>query len=147
MKNLSNFRKACVLSVISIILLSCKTEKMEPLIESRKDLTGSWVVTRVLQNSNDITENLELNEFKLVFEAGNYSFVNQNIPFIVDGDGQWAFNDPQFPFSINFTPANGEAKHSKIDFPITGSARELTLTFDLGCYRNVYQFTLRPENK
>jgi hypothetical protein len=131
---------------------SCKTENLVPKVnESVKNIDGTWKIASATLNGTDILNTIpddmtHLSGFGITFKEGKYTLTNP-IPFIVDTDGTFKFNDPQYPFDIRFTPTgtNTEVK-STFQFPVVQGQRRVTLTFSPGCSKNVYIYTLKKDN-
>ncbi|MBL4676929.1 MAG: DUF5004 domain-containing protein [Mucilaginibacter sp.] len=143
---------AFVLLVYVLGAASCKTDKLVPdVIESNKSISGTWAIASATQNGRELI-NLpngmtHLAEFKITFtDDGKYTVENP-VPFIVSGNGQYKFNDPQYPFDIAFT-ADGAQAPVKSTFlsPNVQGDRRITLTFSPGCDKNVYKYTLKRTN-
>lgn len=130
---------------------SCKTDKLVPEVtESTKDINGTWTIVSATQNGRELM-NLpngmtHLAEFKITFADGKYTVENA-VPFIVSGNGQYKFNDPQYPFDISFTADGGQAGvKSTFLFPVVNGERRFTITFSPGCDKNIYKYTLKRTN-
>ena len=132
------------------LLLGCKTSKTN-LVEPVKDISGDWKVTKVIQNNVDITAFVtDLQQFTITFNKDNTYKLTGQLPFMVSQSGNWAFNDPQYPFALSFTPMGGTVVSSNISFPIVGEGYQIGLKFTTGCngvYQNNYQYTLNPVTK
>ena len=70
----------------------------------------------------------------------------KGVPFIVTHNGKWAFNDPQYPFSLIFTPTDSPSVSTPFLFPVANGVRNIVLTFSPGCPSNTYQYTLQKVN-
>ena len=130
-------------ALLVLFFSTCKKTSPTNGLESDKTLTGSWKIVRVLQNNTDITTELDISKFTVKFTDDSYVLENQQVPFIVSKNGKWAFNDPQYPFTISFNQeGSATAVKSDLFFPIVGETRQLTITFNAGCEKNSYQYTL-----
>ena len=70
--------------------------------ESAKNLSGTWKLQTVTRNGIDITKSMDFTRFQLQLkDDGTYSIQNY-LPFVVSGEGQWAVNDPQHPMQLSF---------------------------------------------
>ena len=133
------------LQIIMLVLVfsACEKTSAPGVLETPKSLDGDWKVIKVLQNTIDITSELDLTPFVIKFTGDTYTLQNQTVPFIVSKNGKWNFNNPENPFSLYFTPEGAAAPvKSELAFPIVGDNRQVTITFDAGCNRNIYQYTL-----
>jgi hypothetical protein len=132
--------------LVTALLTSCKTEKIAPVAESAKDIAGSWKVLKATRNGTDVTALIDFTQFRVNFDnAGNYTLVNR-MPFIVNANGQYALDDPNYPFNISFTPAGGQLTKTTFNYPIVSGARQINLTFSPGCTLNTYIYTLVKTN-
>ncbi|MGO3267946.1 MAG: DUF5004 domain-containing protein [Sphingobacteriaceae bacterium] len=118
------------------------------LDESAKNVTGSWQVTQITRNGEDLSERMDFSGFSIDFnEDGSYT-TSENLPFLVQGTGAYDLNDPQYPFSLVLTPSTSqEAVSIDFQFPIVDGKRQLNLTMSLGCSSNSYQYSLERINK
>ena len=146
--------KAIVILLAGCVLFaaSCKTENMVPVVnESVKNIDGTWKIASATLNGTDILNTIpddmtHLSGFGVTFTGGKYTLTNP-IPFIVDTDGTYTFNDPQYPFDISFTPTGATtAVKSTFQFPVVQGQRRVTLTFSPGCSKNTYVYTLKKDN-
>ena len=144
---MKNFTKVLVktfqLCLVILVFSTCKKTSVPVALESNKSLVGNWKIIKVLQNSTDITTQLDISKFTVKFTADSYVLENQQVPFIVAKNGKWAFNDPSYPFTVSFNQdGSSTAVKSDLFFPIVGDGRQLTITFNAGCEKNIYQYTL-----
>jgi len=139
--------KSTTLLLIALLigLASCSKEEM-PFIEPPKSIEGNWKIVKATRNGVDLTQRISFNEFRLVFDKGNTYRLNNLLPFIVSKNGNWAFDDPAYPFAISFTPEGSETatKVKTFSFPIVNGSRQLIISFSPGCDSNVYEYTLEP---
>jgi len=124
---------------------SCKVENLNPINEPVKDISGSWQVIKATRNGTDLTSIVDFSLFRVNFTAGNYTLVN-SLPFIVQQNGTYSLNNPQYPFQIIFTAAGGTPVATAFNYPIVDGQRILTLTFSPGCPQNSYVYTLQKVN-
>jgi len=145
--------KLCMLiSACSLLLaVSCKTEHLVPNTkEAVKDINGTWSITSATLNGSELLSlpdaMTHLSAFNITFADGKYTLSNP-VPFIVSTDGEYVFNDPQYPLDITFK-ATGAAKEAKSSFlfPVVEGKRRITLTFSPGCDRNIYKYTFKKIN-
>ena len=153
MKKLHKLSKAKLLFLIFPLLAwaSCKTENINPVAESTKDLTGTWRVIKATRNGTDLTAlvdtaNVNFNSFDVVFKGGNYTLVNA-LPFIVTANGTYSLDNPQYPFVITFKQTGSSTPISTaFTYPIVNGVRILTLVFSPGCPQNSYSYSLQKIN-
>lgn len=139
-------KQYCLLwALIALIWASCKVDRVLPVNESVKDISGSWKVLKASRNGTDLTTLVNFNQFRVKFDAkGTYTLVNP-LPFVVNQDGSYKLDDPNYPFKIAFTPTGGQTVGIVFNYPIVGGARQLNVTFSPGCTLNTYTYTLVKE--
>jgi len=126
-------------------LASCKVERLSPVAESTKDISGDWTVISATRNGTDLMSIVDFSQFKVSFKDGKYTLINK-LPFLVTKDGTYSFDDPQYPFKISFTAAGSPAVATAFTYPIVNGVRQLTLTFSPGCPGNTYVYTFKKAN-
>lgn len=124
---------------------SCKVERLSPVAESTKDISGDWTVISATRNGTDLMSIVDFSQFKVSFKDGKYTLINK-LPFLVTQDGTYSFDDPQYPFKISFTAAGSPAVATAFTYPIVNGVRQLTLTFSPGCPGNTYVYTFKKAN-
>ena len=134
--------KYFLLLVFAISLFSCKTEKLETPSEPVKDITGNWQVVQVTRNGTDLTRRFDFSNFRIKFSDTSYTLTNL-IPFLVNKNGTWRFDDPQYPFRLSLIAKDSSAKVSSLLYPIVGGKRNMVLSISPGCTKNIYQYTLQ----
>jgi hypothetical protein len=127
------------------ILFSCKVEHATPPNEPVKNIAGTWGITDVTRNGTDLTSGFDFSQFRIVFTDSTYT-IDSLVPFIVTHNGKWAFNDPQYPFTLIFTPTDSPGVSTPFLFPVANGVRNIVLTFSPGCPSNTYQYTLQKVN-
>src|SRR5690606_27251501 len=92
---------------LAALLTGCKTEEFY-FQEPSKDISGNWRLIKMTRNGVDITARVG-EAFGIAFgnNGATYQLGEHLIPFVVSGNGTWAFDDPAYPFAISFTPADG----------------------------------------
>jgi hypothetical protein len=148
MKKLNIFYKINFLLVILSLLVwtSCKTERVTPVVESTKDLTGTWKIVSATRNGTALlplvdTADINFNNFNIVFSGGSYT-LGSSLPFIVSQNGTYALDNPQYPFQISFKPTGSTTPTSTaFTYPIVDGVRVLTIVFSPGCPQNVYSYS------
>jgi len=126
-------------------LFSCKPELLVTPSEPVKALAGSWQVLKATRNGTDITSRFDFTHFRINFTDSSYTIDNL-VPFIVDRNGKWAFDNPTYPFNISFTAKDSVTKSSPLLYPVTNGQRNVIITFSPGCNLNSYQYTLQKAN-
>ena len=127
-------------------LLSCRVEHLQSPAEPVKAINGTWQIIDASQNGTDLMSRFDFSKFRITFTDSSYA-IDSLLPFMVKTNGKWAFNDPQYPFSITLTPTDSAAVTSPLTFPVVGGVRNMILTFSPGCKANTYQYTLRRSNQ
>jgi hypothetical protein len=127
-----------------IIFSACKTNK-DTLVEPMKDFTGAWTIEHVVRNEIDITQWLDVSQFKLTLNSDNtYTLENSNIPFVANTNGTWSVDDPEYPFHISFQPTDStNASTADLLSPIEKGKRNIVVMFSPGCNANKYVYTLQ----
>lgn len=125
-----------------VVVLSCSTEADENnYTEPIKDISGSWQVIQAFRNEADITDLMEFSQFKINFKEDQSYTLENYIPFLVNKQGTWALDDPQYPLNISFGEDAGADKvKTQLNFPIQGGKRQMRLTFSPGCSSNSYTY-------
>ena len=148
MKKLNKFNKINFLLVLFSMLVwaSCKTDKIAPVAEPTKDLTGTWKIVAATRNGTNLlplvdSATINFNKFSLVFSGGNYTIANP-LPFLVSQNGTYALDNPQFPFQITFKPTGSTTPvATAFTYPIVNGVRVLTIVFSPGCPQNTYSYS------
>ena len=131
-------------AVTLICVNSCKDFADSSSIgdEANKSPYGTWKITRVLRNGEDISNRMNFSEFRLnLHENGTYTYDNY-LPFVFRNEGTWSIDNPQFPFNIEFTEGiSGESVISGFDLPAVRGKRQLVIMFKAGCHLNTYTYS------
>lgn len=116
--------------------------------ETVKDITGSWKVVQLTRNGEDLSQRLDLTDFRIDFNPdGTYTLADQ-LPFIAHAPGTYKLSDPQYPFALILKPEGvQEDVVASFQFPVVKGKRQLSLSFALGCESNTYQFNFERENQ
>ena len=139
-------RKLLISLVVPVLLAACKPEHLTVPSEPLKSLTGSWQIVKATRNGTDLTNRFDFSKFRINFSDSSYT-IDSLVPFIINTNGKWSFDDPTFPFSIRFTPKDSAAITSPLLFPVVGGQRNVVITFSPGCVSNSYQYTLQKTGK
>jgi hypothetical protein len=145
MKKIYQMKALILVMMVALLATACKTEKVLPQKEAIKDITGSWQVIKATRNGSDLTSIIDFTGFKINFTATGYALVNK-LPFLVDQDGTFALDDPEYPFKITFTAAGKTPVATAFTYPIVNGKRQLSLTFSPGCVGNSYVYVLQKVN-
>lgn len=145
-----NFLLPAVFVVVGLTGLSSCEDGISAMstAETEKDITGSWKVIQLTRNGEDLSQRLDLTDFRIDFNPdGTYTLADQ-LPFIADAPGTYRLSDPQYPFALILTPEGvQEDVVAKFQFPVVKGKRQLSLSFSLGCESNSYQFNFERENQ
>jgi hypothetical protein len=131
--------------LLGCLIFSCKIEHVNPPNEPLKNIAGSWGIIHATRNGTDLTNSFDFSHFRIVFTDSTYA-IDSLVPFVVSRNGRWAFDDPQYPFNLIFTPADSPNVSTPFTFPVTGGVRNIILSFSPGCPANAYQYTLQKAN-
>ncbi len=142
-----NKRAWLIMALAAILWTSCKVTEVAPLPESKKDLTGTWKVIQATRNGTNLIPLFDFSQFTITFNGSTGAYtLNNPVPFIVPANGKYSTDDPQYPFSITFTPTGGQAMPTAFNYPIIAGSRQIIMTFSPGCAQNSYVFTLTKTN-
>jgi hypothetical protein len=146
MKNISVRKYLYGIICLAFFLFSSCKKDLTEFVESNKDITGTWKIVKLARNSEDMTSRMDLSKFRIIFNGDNTYTLQDQFPFIVTEPGTYGFDDPQYPFSLNFK-ASGSADENKISFeyPIVSGKRQIKLTISLGCTKNSYEYYFDKE--
>jgi hypothetical protein len=134
------------LLIVSLLVAACKPEHLTVPSEPLKSLTGSWQIVKATRNGTDLTTRFDFSKFRINFADSSYT-IDSLVPFIVEKNGHWSFDDPTYPFSIRFTQKDSATISSPLLFPVVGGQRNVVITFNPGCVSNSYQYTLQKASK
>lgn len=136
--------KRIFIPIVVIVTISSCLPKKEVLVEPVKDLNALWRIQTVTRNSADITQYIDSAGFRLTLSSdGTYTLQGNNIPFLVNSpSGKWVSDDPQYPYSLTFMPADSTSSFTgSIATPVAQGERTLSITFSPGCHANTYVYT------
>jgi hypothetical protein len=134
-----------LVAVLTLAVSACKTEKIVPGSEAPKDINGNWRVIKATRNGTDLTSIIDFSQFRINFTDKGYTLVNK-LPFLVNKDGAFALDDPQYPFKITFTATGDKPVSTAFTYPIVNGKRQLSITFSPGCTNNSYVYVLEKAN-
>jgi uncharacterized protein (TIGR03067 family) len=130
------------LCAIAIFFSGCEKEQLGGTTEAMKDISGTWKITQLTRNGEDLTERMDLSKFRIVFnEDKTYTLVDK-MAFSVDESGVYRLDDPQYPFAIILSPQSDpdNSKSVKFQFPVVEGERRLSLNLSMGCSSNTYNY-------
>lgn len=130
--------------LLAAVLFACKPERLSVPAEPVKDIQGSWQVIKATRSGTDLTSRFDFSKFRIHFTDSTYTLDNL-VPFIVSKNGRWAFDNPNYPFTLSFTLPDSTAQ-SPFQYPVVGGQRNIIITFSPGCSSNSYQYTLQKVN-
>lgn len=145
MKRIYQIKTLLLVMVVAVLATACRTEKVLPQKEALKDIAGSWQVIKATRNGTDLTAIIDFSGFKINFTSTGYALVNK-MPFLVEQDGTFALDDPEYPYKITFTAAGKTPVATAFTYPIVNGKRQLSLTFSPGCTNNSYVYVLQKTN-
>lgn len=124
-----------------VVFSACQTTR-ESFTEPVKDLNGTYKITGVVRNSVDITQYVDSAGFRLMLMSDNtYTLQGNNIPFVVNSNGKWSADDPQYPYNLSFSPTDSTSSFTgRIGTPVSKGQRGLQVTFSPGCRNNSYVY-------
>lgn len=143
MKSRKLTKAIIVLGICLASLQSCKDEALALINEEPiKDIAGTWRVIQITRNGEDLSKRMRFEDFQIEFKNDGSYLVSDALPFIVDGQGAYQLNDPNYPFSLILKPSDEkDVLPVKFQFPIVDGERQLSLNLSLGCSSNTYQYT------
>ncbi len=133
---------AAVCLAVTLLSIQCaEADDSSQLVEPEKEISGSWQVVQAFRNEEDITSLMDFSQFQINFQQdGTYTFQNY-LPFLINEEGMWALDDPQYPNFISLSGNSGAVSvQSELRLPITDGKRQISLTFSPGCASNSYTY-------
>lgn len=137
----------CVL----IIFLSCVDEPINEALLQKEPIVvdGEWVLNKVYQNQEDITDLLNINTFSLSLnysgdQPTSYSInADKRYPFLfLENEGVWTFDNTTFPTAIHFV--SGDTVTTLLNRPLyPENNNSMSLLINLGCSDNEYIYEFR----
>jgi hypothetical protein len=138
-------KKFILFTIAAVALWACKPERLVAPGEPVKALSGSWQIIKATRNGTDLTNRFDFSKFRIHFTDSSYT-IDSLVPFIVAGNGKWAFDDPTYPFQLSFVAADSGKKSAPLLYPVSAGQRNVIMTFSPGCGLNSYQYTLQKAN-
>lgn len=145
MRILSSLKVCAVFFSLLILVCACELLEEDTMVytESPKNIVGNWKIVKAYRNEVEITEFMDFSKFRINFQENNSYTIENYIPFIVNGEGEWSLDDPQYPFHISFKVENeAEPLVTELNYSIVGGQRQIGLTFSPGCMNNSYSYIL-----
>ena len=115
---------AAIALLTTLLVTSCDTFSApadpDKNTEQVKDISGTWQLTTVSRNSNDITETMDFSQFQIDLKKDGKYTIENYLPFVVRHNGTWKVDDIYYPFRLYFTE-DGATEQASTDilFPIT----------------------------
>ena len=133
---------------LNAMFSSCDTFKDEMTPESYsetiKHVDGNWQLSAVVRNGIDITKYMDFTRFHIVLNKDSTYEIRNYLPFIVENNGTWSVDDPQFPFHLVFREeGKNEEVKTEIGFLTVDGERQLTIKLSPGCHTNTYVYTFK----
>lgn len=144
----TSFLLLLLFALITSGIVSCE-RNVELINEPVKNISGTWKLSKVLRNSSDITEWVDSGAFRITLQDNNaYTIEGNNIPFVVNSNGKWAVDDPQYPYNLSFTPDNdaNNTITAEIGAAVIKGQRSLNVNFSPGCRSNQYVYVFEKVN-
>ncbi|MFV0591824.1 MAG: DUF5004 domain-containing protein [Draconibacterium sp.] len=144
-KSIYKLYSLLLLISMAVFIVRCDVIENDEKVytESEKTIAGNWKIVQAFRNDVDITGLMDFTQFRIDFKADNSYAIENYLPFVVNNNGTWSLDDPQYPFKILFT-VDGESEPliSNLNFPIVNGSRQIGLTFSPGCHSNQYTYIL-----
>lgn len=138
------FLTTILLLLVAVLYTSCKKENTKRPAEPVKQIDGSWKIIKALRNGTDLTNRFDFSKFRISFSDSSYT-VTEPVPFLVSKNGNWSFDDPDYPFAVYFRATGEPEATSTVQYPVVKGVRNLILSFSPGCTSNTYEYTLEKE--
>ena len=141
-------KKIFYLFIICVFTHSCESNEVNipkgAFDETTVNLSGTWIISQVLMNGEDITDRLDFSglKLKLIMEnnsPSNFELEGPQTPFITTEDGNWEYNDHAYPTAIYFMSGQDQ-KMANFDAPPISNDDRFSLRFSLGCADNTYVY-------
>lgn len=145
MKILSKIKVYTAFFLLLIVAGACELieEESKTYTESPKSVVGNWKIVKAYRNDVDITGLMDFSQFRINFNEDNSYTIENYIPFVVDGEGTYGLDDPQYPFHLSFQVENqAEPLETVLNYPVVNGHRQIGLTFSPGCRNNSYTYIL-----
>ena len=98
---------AAIALLTTLLVTSCDTFSApadpDKNTEQVKDISGTWQLTTVSRNSNDITETMDFSQFQIDLKKDGKYTIENYLPFVVRHNGTWKVDDIYYPFRLYFT--------------------------------------------
>ena len=133
---------AAIALLTTLLVTSCADPDKNT--EQVKDISGTWQLTTVSRNSNDITETMDFSQFQIDLKKDGKYTIENYLPFVVRHNGTWKVDDIYYPFRLYFTE-DGATEQASTDilFPITNGERNIVITHSPGCGSNTYTYVFK----
>ena len=98
---------AAIALLTTLLVTSCDTFSApadpDKTTAQVKDISGTWQLTTVSRNSNDITETMDFSQFQIDLKKDGKYTIENYLPFVVRHNGTWKVDDIYYPFRLYFT--------------------------------------------
>lgn len=95
---------AAIALLTTLLVTSCDTFSApadpDKNTEQVKDISGTWQLTTVSRNSNDITETMDFSQFQINLKKDGKYTIENYLPFVVRHNGTWKVDDIYYPLSL-----------------------------------------------
>ena len=92
---------AAIALLTTLLVTSCDTFSApadpDKNTEQVKDISGTWQLTTVSRNSNDITETMDFSQFQINLKKDGKYTIENYLPFVVRHNGTWKVDDIYYP--------------------------------------------------
>lgn len=144
MKILFDIKTLFRVFVCCFLICSCDTFKDDEPghpKESMKEVSGAWRVIKASRNGTEITKLMDFTKFTLILNDDHSYTLQDRLPFLVNADGTWSVDDPQYPLRLMFneTGSAGEVV-AMLHYPVVNGKRQISLSFSPGCLSNIYTY-------
>lgn len=138
------FINSLIVGISALIFTSCKIEKDLLPTEPVKNFVGTWKLTKVLRNDEDITAYVDSTGFRFTLNQDNSFLIQKNnIPFLANASGTWLLDDPAYVFHISLKENDMPTSFSAdLSAPVQNGKRNMIISFSPGCIANKYVYTL-----
>lgn len=94
---------AAIALLTTLLVTSCDTFSApadpDKNTEQIKDISGTWQLTTVSRNGNDITEAMDFSQFQIDLKKDGKYTIENYLPFVVRHNGTWKVDDIYYPFA------------------------------------------------
>lgn len=114
--------------------------------EAVKEINGTWKIVQATRNGADITALMDFTQFRIQFNSDGTYTIQNYLPFVVQSNGTWNLDDPQYPFNLNLTESDsGVTLATPFNYPVVNGVRRIVMSFSPGCQNNIYTYLFEKE--